>query len=190
MNDAVQQRTYLSVAEATAELDALGDADWLQLGKLASLRAPVGMAPDDLLHEVLVRVLGGERQLPADVKTVPALAMIMKSIASAEFKARERHPVDSLTAPVDDESGHETDLADPGDSPEDLVARAETAKYDAILKLFVDHDAATYAIEALAAGFEPPEIQRDLDIDQTQWNSLRRLIRRRVNAAFPSETSP
>jgi RNA polymerase sigma-70 factor (ECF subfamily) len=189
MSDA-DKWVHLTVEQATAALDALTDADRLRLLKLASLRAPAGMVASDLLQEALVRVLGGERHLPAGVAVVPALDKIMNSVALTEIKARSRQPVDSLTlVGADDGSDRQRDVVDPDGSPEDRMASAQDAKYGAILALFRDDDQPTYAVEALAAEVPPAEIRKDLGISQTQWNSLRRLIRRRVDAAFPKEHS-
>lgn len=190
MNDTLQPHGHLAVDEAAAALDALDDVGWLRLRKIAAHRAAVGMEADDLLQEAFTRILDGSRHLPSDVPLIPAIGHIMQSIVLTELKGRQRHPLTSLTPVTERSSDHVVDLPDPQGSAEDYWQQEQTSKLTAILALFGDHELATYAVEALAEGFTPQEIQSDLKIDQTQWNSLRRLVRRRVNAAFPDGISP
>jgi len=189
MDDRSQEHEHLTTDEAAAVLDALDDVGWLRLHKIAAHRVAVGMDAGDLLQDAFVRILGGSRHLPSDVPLIPAIDSIMQSIVLAELKGRQRHPLTSLSTVAGRGSDHEFDLPDPHGSAEDFWQRSQASKQATILALFGDNEQATYAIEALAEGFTPQEIQSDLKIDQTQWNSLRRLIRRRINAAFPDGIS-
>ena len=189
MNGTSPQREHLTAEEAAAALAALDEAGWLRLRKIAAHRAAVRMEVDDLLQETCARLLGGSRHLPSDVPLIPAIDSIMQSIVLTELKGRQRHPLTSLSSAPGRNLGHDLDLPDPRGSAEDYWQQDQASKREAILVLFRGNEQATYAIEALAEGFTPQEIQSDLKIDQTQWNSLRRLIRRRINAAFPDGIS-
>ena len=82
---------YLNVDKARAALEAMSKADKSRVLLDAKQQAyGTGMDADDLLNEVIQRVLEGRRHIPIRLPVVTALIMDIKSVASCERKKRAR----------------------------------------------------------------------------------------------------
>jgi len=173
------------------QIAKLSKADHLRLKQAAiHLCKLKNLHPGDLLQEAFFRSLNGARRQNPEVGIVPFLVGVMKSIVSSECKARSRHPEVSLLKPADgagQEVDHETDLQDEKLTPEQQVisARTEADIKGKVLGLFEDDPVALTVVEGLMEEMEPKEIQELTGLDEKSYATIRRLIRRRINKAFP-----
>ena len=127
------------------------------------------------------------RSCPLDVDIVKFLAEAMRSIAHGEAeKVIHRLPI--LAVPKTG-SSEEPVMRVPDPCPtaeERLIAFAEVERIQAeVLSLFDDDPIARDLVEGIFAGLDADELKQLTDLDQTGYESKRRLIRRRVDKAFP-----
>lgn len=178
----------LATAEITAAIEALPRVAWLRLHKVArALCRHTGIEPDDLLQEAFRRVLDGARQCPRDLDTLRFLAGVMRSIASDWSKARKRRPEVSLVGPVLQEVvGQVPDLRP---SADEVVAKGQEASCmrKAVIDLFADDPIAQRLLEGIMDGKDGAQLRSLTNLSETEFASKRRLIRRRIDKAFPKE---
>lgn len=170
-------------------ISSISDADYLRLLKAARyLSGPSRYTPEELLSQTLFKALDGERKYNTEVRLISFLFMIMKSLVSSDCKSQSRHPEISL-----DGQSHENGKAlleklhDPYSSPEDIVETEENLSLirKGILYLFNDNVVAQTVVEGIMEEMPPEEIQELTGLDSTGYASMRRLIRRRIDKAFP-----
>jgi DNA-directed RNA polymerase specialized sigma24 family protein len=84
---------FQGVQDALAQMS---EADLLRAERLAVFlaRGLAGINAEDLLHEVYVKLLSGERRFPRGVHTVKVLKSAMESEASNARKAGRTSPID------------------------------------------------------------------------------------------------
>lgn len=185
-----------SLEEFKAALAALGQADLLRLRRAADQLVGDGvMGTDDLIQESYCRVLAGSRPWPFDVRLLPFLVNVMKSVVSNERRKRKRSEEDgsAVRAPLSlhDATGSLViDVKDPIPNVEDvLLADAGAAEFKReILELFADDPVAQILVEGIAEEMEGDELRQLTDLDQTSFNSKRRLIRRRIEKHLAGRT--
>ena len=183
-----ERRETATKEEKAAALRRLSETDLLRLEQLARLRVIGLHAVDwrDLLHEAIVRMLDGSRRWPCDVPLVVFLHQTMRSIASDHWRRLEK-PVVIAASQIgaDQETGEKVvnNTVDPASSPECRVSAAETLAR--IREMFRHDNDALRVIAGLATGLSPQEIQRDTGMNETQYASTRRRIRRRLVREFP-----
>jgi RNA polymerase sigma-70 factor (ECF subfamily) len=181
--------------EMIVAIGGLSAADWGRLRKIARRCAPAGlMSPDDLLQETMMRALS-TRQCPVDVDVVRFLAEAMRSIADGE-RAKMKHvaelvPVAGTGGSTDDG----LDLPDGRGGPEaELMTKQQEEGYratsDAIRALFADDSVALDVLDGISEGMEPADICEVTGLDRTAYASKRRLIRRRIDKAYPAGWKP
>lgn len=183
----------LTPTEVKKAIETLPEVDWLRLHRIARAFCRSGaFDPQDLLQETFQRALDGTRQCPRHVGIVRFLAGAMRSIASDWSKARRRRHEIGLAAP----SGALREVVvlardvDP-DAYESLASRQETERLQkAILGLFADDPVARSMVEGIMDGIAGAELQSLTGLDETEFASKRRLIRRRIDKAFPKEWKP
>ena len=182
--------THLEIHRVIA---ALGQADWLRLHKVArALCRYGGFDADDLLQEAFQRALDGVRQCPRDLEVTRFLAGVMRSIASDWSKARRRRPELRFNAP----SGALLDIVvqvrdSSLDAEESLASTQESAcVIERIKELFADDRAALKIIEGILEGRAGAELRSSAELGEKEFASKRRLIRRRIDKAFPKEWKP
>lgn len=186
---------HLSVDEVRVALDALSDADWIRLGKIA---ATFGWNrrrdPDDLLQTALERTLDGSRRCPRRVDVIRFLAEAMRSIASDDAKAIKRKPELQLVARHADDADRpvEYDYPDPSPTAETALAEAQDADrlLSAVLAVFDDDLAAQTIVEGDAEGMDADDLRELTGLNEREYASKRRLIRRRIDKAFPKGWKP
>lgn len=177
----------LSREEIEKAIRGLPPAGWVRLRKIAGVYSR-NRRPDDedLLQEAFARALDGSRKCPVHVDIVKFLAEAMRSIASDSAKARSRHP-ELRALPLAGEDGL---LFDPPDSrpnaAEELEDRQEIHRIKAaVLELFADDLVAQTMAEGMMEGMEGEELRATTDLSTTGFASTRRLIRRRIDTAYP-----
>jgi RNA polymerase sigma-70 factor (ECF subfamily) len=179
---------HLSADEARAAIEALSEADLVRLTKVAKAYARNRrLDPDDLLQEAFTRALEGSRCCPRGVGIVRFLAEAMRSIASDELKARARKPELHLVPKTGGGGAMEFDIAAEEPTAEDnMIASREADRIMAcVLALFDDDLIAKTIVEGDMEGMDAEELRVLTGLDKTAYASKRRLIRRRIDKAFP-----
>ncbi len=143
------------------------------------------MEAEDLLQEAFRRALDGERKCPVSVDAVRFLAEAMRSVANGELKrAKRRPPLVPLPAPGDPAASVPEPM-DPTPDAEEQLADEEGNRRERqrkqIIGLFADDLAAQVIVEGLMEeGTRGEDLRALTDLDQTAYQSKRRLIRRRI----------
>jgi RNA polymerase sigma-70 factor (ECF subfamily) len=183
--------SHLSPAEIEAAINQLSSADFSRLRKLAGLRSRVGpMVADDLLQEAFVRALDGSRKCPRHVDIIRFLGGVMHSIASDAVKAQNRRPLELRLVPASS-GDDELPLLDPPDpraNAEDEIAAGQIRRE--IIALFDDDLAAQTIAEGMMDGMEGEELRSCTGLDEKAFATMRRLVRRRIDKAFPKGRKP
>jgi len=169
-------------AEIASAIRAFTPAQWARLRRVAA-HYSIGdlMEAEDLLQEAFRGALDGERKCPVSVDVVRFLAEAMRSVADGELKRTKRRPA-LVPLPA---SG---DPAAPVPEPMDPALNAEERDEDSrcqrqreqIIGLFTDDPAAEVIVEGLMEGMRGEDLRALTDLDQTAYQSKRRLIRRRI----------
>ena len=183
----MSKSAVLSPAEVKEALNGLLDPAWLRLRKVAhALARHRGLEAEDLMQEAFARALEGSRQCPRDIEVVRFLAEAMRSIASGALKARRRSPEGRASG--DDESQDVLEnVPDLGPSVEERLESAQeiALRRRAVLELFADDATAQLMVEGMMVGMEGEELRELVDLTPTEFASKRRLVRRRIDAAYP-----
>jgi len=176
-------RTLIEMAERPScvarAIRDLSDTDLLRLRALAALRArglPGGITWSDLLNEAVLRALDGSRRWSPDVPLVAFLAGIMRSLSS-EYWHRSRREVVAMRSLHDDDGGAaQWHALVSASDPERAVAAAEMSA--AIDRLFAADAMALRIIAGLANGLTAAEIRRLYGLDEVDYDTIRRRMRR------------
>lgn len=186
------RRAALSRDDLAEAIRALTAADWIRLNKAATFYAagrPI--SPKDLLQEAFARAMDG-RQCPTDVTVVKFLAEAMRSIAHGEAEKVE-HRLVLLSASASDETGQEAfAFPDAGPNAEQCMVTDETVAEirSAILALFADDEHAQIIAEGLMDDIDGEDLRALCGLEATAYNSKRRLVRRRIEKAYPEGWKP
>jgi DNA-directed RNA polymerase specialized sigma24 family protein len=176
-------RSREDIAKAIRELTP---ADWVRLKKAASRYARAEIGPNDLLQEAFTRAVDG-RVCPTHVTVVKFLAEAMRSIAHGETEKVENKLV-LVSAGADSTVAQQADVyPDPGLNAEQRMVSEESVveMRTAILGLFADDDIGQIIAEGMMDGLEGEELRELCGLDATAYNSKRRLVRRRIDNAYP-----
>lgn len=182
-----QDKAVRSREDIALAVRAMTPAEWVRLKKSATYWSngrPIGAT--ELLQEAFARAMD-ERQCPVDVGICKFLEQTMRSIASGEGdKVENRLRMVSADA---SEAMTQTVLAfrDPAPSAEQQMISDETvaAIRSAILALFDGDPAAQLIAEGMMDGNDGEELRAVCELDVTAYNTKRRLVRRRIDKAFP-----
>ena len=176
-------RSREDIAKAIRELTSV---DWIRLNKAANRYARPGIGPKDLLQEAFTRAVDG-RVCPTNVTVVKFLAEAMRSIAHGETEKVENKLV-LVSAGADSTVAQQADaFPDPGLNAEQWMVSEESVveMRIAILGLFADDDIGQIIAEGMMDGLEGEELRELCGLDVTAYNSKRRLVRRRIDNAYP-----
>ena len=176
-------RSREDIAKAIRELTSV---DWIRLKKAAIRYARPEIGPNDLLQEAFTRAVDG-RVCPTNVTVVKFLAEAMRSIAHGETEKVENKLV-LVSAGADSTVAQQADaFPDPGLNAEQWMVSEESVveMRIAILGLFADDDIGQIIAEGMMDGLEGEELRELCGLDVTAYNSKRRLVRRRIDNAYP-----
>lgn len=178
--------------EIVSAIRALSPADWARLRKVAAhYAAGRPIEPKDLLQEAFTRALDG-RHCPSHVDVVKFLAEAMRSIADGEAeKVEHRLPLVSV-AKMGDHQTEALNYPDPALSAEAHTISNEIAvrmRRD-LLDLFDDDAIARDIVEGMMADWTAEELRELSVLDQTAYESKRKLIRRRIERKYPDGWKP
>lgn len=167
-------------------------ADWARL-KLVARKYANGrpIEPDDLLQEAMQRAIDG-RVCPIHVDVVKFLAEAMRSIAHGETEKAEHKLVLVPIAKTGDYSAEALAVADPVQSVEERMTSEQNAaafRQD-VLALFDDDPQARDIVEGTMEDMTAEELRELTGLSQTAYDSKRRLIRRRIDKAYPQGWKP
>jgi RNA polymerase sigma-70 factor (ECF subfamily) len=179
----------LSLDEITAAIEMFTDADWLRLKIAAqyfSYEGRCGRDWSDLQNEALVRALDGRRKCPRNVSVLTFLGNVIRSIASDSDdldKTLRSHELDAAQETV---TGAITLKA-----PPDPLASTFDAKrlFKEAVDLFEGDTVAQTLFEGDVDGMEGQELRELVGLTQTEFDSKRRYVRRRLNAHFAGRQS-
>jgi hypothetical protein len=167
--------------EIRAAIVKFSDLDWLRIRKAAihfSKRCRCDWS--DLQNEALVRSLDGRRKCPRDVAVTTFLGNVMRSIASEDDEMDDHvHLSDELEAQQNSACGL-TDLTRPSD-PTASTMDAQKMIAEAI-SAFDGDETSEMLFEGTVDGIEGTELREFLGLSQTEFDTKRRYVRRRLNA--------
>lgn len=189
----VSSRESFSHLEVKNKIENMSDADWRRLEKYAlKLASGLHMNAKDLLQDAFCRALDGRRKYYKDLQldTVGFIGGIMKSLASNEIKKRLQNPIHlAQMSEFAVEDGVETDVFQGShdlDTPENLLIAQKSVEQ--LLKAFDDNPNAQMILMAKMDGFDTPqEIQEFCEINDTQYQSALRAIRRKRDQLMQEE---
>ena len=185
--------SLLTRVEVKRSISALTAADWLRLHKVArALCRDAAFQADDLLQEAFQRALDGTRQCARTLDIMPFLAGVMRSIASDWRKARKRRPEMSLVTATGRLQEVVLQVRDNRCvADEVLVSNEEAARLQqAIFALFADDAVAQRLLEGIMDGLTGAQLRSLTGLSETEFASKRRLIRRRIDKAYPRDWTP
>jgi hypothetical protein len=180
--------------EIVEAIRAFSQADWARLNLVAKKYAYCHTLTDqDLLCEALDRALKeeGGRKCPTSVDVVKFLAEAMRSIANGESEKIDKKVKFVAVANHGDQIVEQVELRDCSPNPEEvLIAKQDEA---GILKValapFDDDQAARDIVEGTLAGMNGQELRELIGLDQTAYDSKRKLVRRRIDKTYKKDGS-
>lgn len=187
-NPATQAHAPASAADATpaeveAAIQSLTDADGTRLARVSDLFARklralgLGIEGEDLLQEAMKRTWAGKRHWKKKKVTfVKHLIETMRSIASHEPDELKGGTVVPATA--DDPIGGLDGTPLSSSTPDPRRATSAREQVEEICKVFDDDDEVGLVLEGLADEKTGPEIQNDLGIDETAYETIMTRLRR------------
>lgn len=179
--------SVLSPDEIVTAIRGLSTASWNRLRRTARVFCrgrPI--QPEDLLQETFARAIEGSRSCPRNVDIVWFLAEAMCSIASSTMKVLSRQ-LEFHAAPLIGDDGLALDPPDSRRTAEQhAISDEDTAQIKrVILDLFSDDVTARVMVEGIMEGMDGEDLRQVTDLTKTGFASKRRLIRRRIEKAFP-----
>lgn len=181
-------RPVLDLSEARRAIDALTTADLLRLERAGRIYAlGLGCEANDLMAEAIALTLEGTRNCPAELGMVSFLIGVMRSTASA---IRQKAAPTPQLVSIDAEDADGKPLADPvstqRNAEEWMLAREDVDERTAALEqLFVDDDEAMLVTWAILEETPKEEIMAMNDLDAKGYATIRKRMRRKIDAAFP-----
>jgi hypothetical protein len=183
---ATPDEEYATDEEVVAAIRSLTNTDGVRLGKIARFRARglaglgLGLSADDLLQEAIKRTLGRARRWR---KKVPFVMHLSKTIRSISSHAPDELK-DGVVLPAagrEDSDGRLDGVALVSQLGDPERAAAVLEQFAKIEKKFTDDPEVALVVEGLASGMKGPEIQRDLQITETQYETIMTRLRRGVD---------
>ena len=166
---------YATTQEANDAIQNLQKSDFTKLMIIArsfsrNRLKGVVVESDDLLQEAIVKTLDGRRRWSRKVNIIKHLDRVMESDSShvAEQRAREVAQLPDVHA----------ETVDHQPSPEARLQARE--KLDDGLALFAEDKTALELLRLKSDGFFASEIQRELGMGKTQYETTTKRIRRRL----------
>ncbi|MBK9131259.1 MAG: sigma-70 family RNA polymerase sigma factor [Gammaproteobacteria bacterium] len=182
----VDSSAELTPAEIKEAIEAFDTATVLRLGKAAGyFSRGLDMEANDLLHEAVLRSLTEDRTCPRQVPVATFLWNTMRSIRSAALKERRLNPVESVDPTSQDNVIIEAEHPDP--SPEDHFINADAVNrlIREMESLFEDDEDAQLLLVGLFQGMTRKEIQTECNLSDTQYDTIRKRIRRKLDERYP-----
>jgi len=178
----------LTAQEVQEALAALTVADLLRLERAAVTYAVgIGVEARDVVNEAIRRALDGTRKCPKDLPFLNFLVGAMRSMAWAARESGKEAPViESMSSTLDD-SELLTELRSTDRNAEEALLACEDSqkRLKALEALFQDDEDAQLVLLGDLEGMDAAEIRALGGWDEGAFATIRRRMRRRINAAFP-----
>lgn len=179
----------LDLAEARQAIEGLTSADLLRLeraGRVYALTA--GCDASDLLSEAICQTIEGKRNCPREMAIMPFLVGVMRSRAwASKQKASLLPELVSMDATSDSGQAYYEPATPELNAEQTALAKEDAAaRRDALEVLFADDEQATLFLWADLEELSKEEIMVMNDLDITAYATIRRRMRRKLNAAFPN----
>lgn len=175
-----------SQAEILAALEALEPPDLLRLRSYARYRVrglgwcARGRSHEDLLSEAFTATLAGTRRWnKSAVDFVGHLCGVMRSVSSHWAETKEARALE----PADGAFVDHVEASAP-DAERELAARQEVER---IVRHFEEDPLVLAIIDGFRKGLKGPEVQANLGIDQTEFETAVRRLRRGVEKLARAE---
>jgi DNA-directed RNA polymerase specialized sigma24 family protein len=182
---ATPSEEYATDAEVEAAVRALAPADGVRLAKIARFRAlalaglGIGMSGEDLLQDTILCTLDGRKRWRKSVKFVTHLIRAIQNIASHAREAQAGRTMVMVAVAEPDGPSDGVVVASHASDAERLAAVGE--QFALIEKTFEGDDEVGLVVECMARGMNGPEVQRDLNITQTEYETIMKRLRRGVD---------
>ncbi len=177
----------LDLAEARQAIERLTSADLLRLRKAGRQYAfAAGCDVDDLLNEAVCQTIAGVRNCPREMAMLPFLIGVMRSRASARQQKVEAELVSADATDAEGRLLHEPVESKPNVEELALVREDVSARRNALEALFSDDDEATLFLWAYLDDLSKDEIMTTIGVDVKAYATIRRRVRRTIDAAFPN----
>ncbi|WP_370307598.1 hypothetical protein [Sinimarinibacterium flocculans] len=186
-------RTTVPLDETAHAIHALTDLDLHRLLNIAELYARgTILQAQDVLQEAVCRALMGRRKCTEGKDVMRFLAETMKSIVSDERRSWWSQHVEGSGDLIEQDAANDDAIGQEstGDGDEVLEGLLLSELYNQVQSLFSDDEAAVLTLSGLFAGDSPEDIREALGIGKTEYATIRRRIRRRIDAAFPDGWRP
>jgi DNA-directed RNA polymerase specialized sigma24 family protein len=177
-----------SKEQVVSAVKGIEDADLVRLKRIAQMRAIglQGMEWRDLLNEAIARAIGGSRLWPLEVPFIAFLAQTMRSIANEQWRRIHESPVQlESDLPLQSSNGPSSAIdsfaIDQIDPQRHALANSALRE---VLKLFGNDKVALEILGGIGDGMSPKEIQKQLNLTETDYDSARKRIRRSLAKAF------
>jgi DNA-directed RNA polymerase specialized sigma24 family protein len=192
MEPTVPVTSTLSEKEVAEAIASLSDEGLLRLRKIANRCSHGIIDPDDLLQEAFTSALEGRRICPRDIDVVRFLAEAIRSLASSGFKSLSRsHEVHIIPMHGDDDCPEIDFPSEIPNADQLLISDQEaTAIHSAVLSLFNDDEIAQVIVEGDMDEMDASELYELTGLNKKAYASKRRLIRRRIDKAYPEGWKP
>lgn len=177
-------------AEIEAAIRSLSEADALRLARFGGFRARalqangLGIDGEDLLQEALVRTIDGRRHWKKGVTFVKHLIETMRSISNHSRDELKQYRALPDSADTPGKKGLDGVLrSDLADAVELASVREDLARIEA---LFANDETISLIIEGLQTEMTGPEIQQQLGLTPTQYESAMTKLRRAARGKLRS----
>ena len=174
--------THLSREELEASIFGLCDADILRLKRISEqYTGNHDMEANDLVQEAILRTLsGGRKTCPRNLPIVNFLVGAIRSIVNEERKKNKR---------AGERCDIELDRLPGSDSnPEDMALQKQL--FRDLEVIYEEDEEILLLILYLQEGETPSAIQKNEGWSETQYNSIRKRMRRKWNASTKQEITP
>jgi hypothetical protein len=162
----------LTAAEVLTAIRSLSPAEKTALTKIARFYSKWTRAMyehQDLIHEAYIRILDGRRRWPRGMAATLFFHGVIKSVAWEWLNEKKM------------ESNEIVDASDEGVTERGVLAKIEVIK---VIKLFDDDHVAQQIVIGMMDGIKGDELQQSSGLNQTEYESKRKKIRRRIEREF------
>lgn len=183
-----KEYSYLSVDQFLERYQALTDGDMKRLVGACYRLCNVyrlQLEPEDLMHDAITRIIGGDRRVPMEVPLVVVMANIIKSIANDLVNSASNRSW-QLEVVYDETDDAMSDVSVFGASPEDvLLEEQEVAASSEKVKtifLFFEHDIEVISLlHSITKGLKPRNIVVEVfGGSQVKYDTTRKRLMRGI----------
>lgn len=178
---------HLSRDELEQSISAFSDVDWVRIKKVGQIYAFYPVEADELVQEALCRALAGTRKCPRNVTVLIFLLNTIRGIAHDEHNKKEHkrkevsvhsgesdQNIDAITPRSLEPTGEQT-----------LISKEQFQNTEArLLELFEGDEIAQLIVFGDMEGENGQELRHATGLSQTEFNSKRRFIKRKLNRAI------